>query len=336
MARSPDNAHLARAAELAERGRLRVEPNPVVGCVIVKNGRVVGEGWHARFGEEHAERNALKSAGKKARGATAYVTLEPCDHHGRQPPCTDALIEAGIAEVVYGCADPQRNGAGVLRRAGVRVRKSGRFSSPLRDMDRPWVIAKWAMTLDGQIATPGGDSKWISGADARDWAHRELRAGVDAIVAGAGTVRADAPALTNRSGVGGQPLRVLVCGSKRLPKRDPENTLLAVPSGYAVPRGFDSVVCGRDGRVQPRRLLKKLYGRGVKRVLLEGGPTLTGSFLKSGVVDQVAVFIGPKLAGAGRPPVAGWHVAAMSAALQLDHVRDSRVGETLVIEGLTR
>ena len=130
------------------------------------------------------------------------------------------------------------------------------------------------------------------------------------------------------------PLRVLVCGKKKLPKRDAKNTLLAVPSGYAVPRGFDAVVCGRNGRVQPKRLLKKLHERGVRRVLLEGGPTLLGSFFKSDVVDQVALFIGPKLAGAGRRPVDGWHVTSMNMAMDLRHIREERVGDTIVVEGL--
>ncbi len=336
MARSPDSLFLARAAELAERGRLRVEPNPIVGCVIVRDGSIVGEGWHERFGHAHAERNALQDAGRKANGATAYVTLEPCDHHGRQPPCTEALIEAGIAEVVYGCADPSRDGVGVLRAAGIRVRKSGRFESPLREMNRPWVIAKWAMTLDGKVATRTGDSFWISDETARDWAHAEFRGGVDAIVVGAVTVRRDSPNLTNRSRRGGQPLRVLVCGSKRLPKRSPQNTLLAIPEGFSVPRGFESVVCGANGRVQPRRLLRELHRRGIKRLLLEGGPTLIGSFFDKELVDQVVTFMVPKIAGgAGAPnPLAGRGVGAMEDARTLSHVVERRVGNAIVVEGL--
>jgi diaminohydroxyphosphoribosylaminopyrimidine deaminase/5-amino-6-(5-phosphoribosylamino)uracil reductase len=336
VARSPDSQFLARAAELAERGLLRVEPNPIVGCVIVRNGSIVGEGWHERFGHAHAERNALAAAGGKAKGAIAYVTLEPCDHHGRQPPCTDALIEAGVAEVVYGCADPSRDGVGVLRAAGIRVRKLGRSKSPLRSLDRPWVIAKWAMTLDGKVATRTGDSFWISDEIARDWAHAEFRGGVDAIVAGAGTVRRDSPSLTNRSGRGGQPLRVLVCGSKRLPKQDPENTLLVVPSDFQVPRGFDSVVCGAKGRVQPHRLLSALHRRGIKRLLLEGGPTLIGSFFDKGFVDQVVTFMVPKIAGgAGAPnPLAGRGVGSMAEARPLSHIVERRIGNAIVVEGI--
>jgi len=337
VARSPDSEYLLRAAELAEEARLRVAPNPAVGCVIVSGGRIRGEGRHERFGGPHAERNALDAAGRRAKGATAYVTLEPCDHHGRQPPCTDALIEAGIAEVVYAHADPARDGARKLRAAGIRVRKSRvRIPAPMLGFDRPWVIAKWAMTLDGRVATSRGDSKWISGEEARLWAHRELRGGVDAILAGAGTVRADEPELTNRSGEGNRPLRVIACGTKKLPERDPENTLLAIPNGWKAPDGFDCVVCGSKGRVKPGRLLKELQERGVRRILLEGGPALLGSFLKKNLVDQVAVFVGPKLIGGTRPPTEGWHAPSMSAALELDHVRDRRVGGTLVIEGIVR
>jgi diaminohydroxyphosphoribosylaminopyrimidine deaminase/5-amino-6-(5-phosphoribosylamino)uracil reductase len=333
VAKSRDSEFLRRAAELAERGRLRVEPNPVVGCVIVNNGRIRGEGWHERFGEAHAERNALAAAGGAAKGATAYVTLEPCDHQGRQPACTDALIEAGIAEVVYAHADPQRKGAEKLRAAGIRVRKARtRIPAPMLGFDRPWVIAKWAMTLDGRIATRAGDSKWISDEAARDWAHREFRGGVDAILAGAGTVRADDPALTNRSGAGGQPLRVIVCGARKLPKREATNTLLAVPKGFLVPKGFDAVECGRKGRVQPRRLLKKLAKRGVRRILLEGGPNLLGSFFDKDLVDQIVVFVGPKLFGGDRGPTEGWHVRSMNAALELDHIREHRLANTLVTE----
>ncbi|MHC4850152.1 MAG: bifunctional diaminohydroxyphosphoribosylaminopyrimidine deaminase/5-amino-6-(5-phosphoribosylamino)uracil reductase RibD [Planctomycetota bacterium] len=335
MATSSDSEYLLRAAELAERGALRVAPNPTVGCVIVRNGQIVGEGFHARFGEAHAERNALEVAGKRSEGATAYVTLEPCDHHGRQPPCTDALIEAGIAEVVYAHEDPLRDGIRKLKAAGIRERKSRvKVPAPTLGSIRPWVIAKWAMTLDGRIATQDGDSKWISDEAARDWAHREFRGGVDAIIAGAGTVRADEPALTNRSGEGGQPLRVLVCGRNKLPKRDAENTLLAVPKGFKVPGGFESAVCGKKGRVKPRLLLKELADRGVRRVLLEGGPKLLGSFFAKGLVDQVVVFVGPKIVGGTKGPIEGWHVDGMSGALELEHARHQSLANTLVYEGI--
>jgi len=350
---SPDSSFLARAAELAERGRLRVEPNPVVGCVLVRGNRIVGEGWHARFGEAHAERAAIADAGTAAKGATAYVTLEPCDHEGRTPACSAALIRAGVREVVYAHADPNPKTAGLgpkrLRAAGIRVRKA-RATATIRDQlapylahldrERPWVIAKWAMTLDGRIATRTGDSMWITQSDTRDWSHAEFRGGVDAIVAGAGTLRADDPLLTNRSGIGGQPLRVIVAGSKKLPRSakifEAPNTLIAHPKGFRAPDGVESIVCGKKGRVSPRKLLRALHQRGLGRILLEGGPTLVAAFLKERLVDQAVVFVAPKIiGGAGAPgPIAGKGIATMGDALALTHVESGSVGSDLVIEGL--
>ena len=355
MAQSSDSTYLARAAELAERGRLRVEPNPVVGCVLVKGGRIVGEGWHARFGEAHAERAAIQAAGAKAKNATAYVTLEPCDHEGRTPPCSTALIEADIKEVVYAYADPNPKTAGAgpkrLRAAGIRVRKA-RASAAIKkqlapylrhlDAGRPWVIAKWAMTLDGRIATRSGDSKWITQPETRDWSHAELRGGVDAIVAGAATLRADDCELTNRSGQGGQPLRVIVCGEKRLPKQariyEGEPALFAIPEGFKAPKSVETVVCGKNGRVKPRRLLKELHARGIRRVLLEGGPTLQGSFFDKRLVDQVAIFVAPRIIGgeAAHAALGGKGVAAMADALELDSRVTRSLGIDTLIEALVR
>src|SRR5262245_49314226 len=205
-----DERFMRRALELAERGRGHVEPNPLVGAVVVKGGRVVGEGWHQRFGQAHAEVNALAAAGEAARGATLYVTLEPCCHHGKTPPCTDAVRAAGVARVVAALGDPfpqvAGRGAAVLRAAGVTVElgpcaaEARRQNAPyltLVTRGRPYVHAKWAMTLDGKIATAAGQSKWISGPESRHRVH-ELRGRMDAILVGAATVRADDPLLTAR------------------------------------------------------------------------------------------------------------------------------------------
>jgi len=350
-----DSQFLARAAELAERGRLRVEPNPVVGCVLVKGDRIVGEGWHARFGEAHAERAAIADAGGEARNATAYVTLEPCDHEGRTPPCSVALIEAGIQEVVYAHADPNPKtacaGPKRLRAAGVLVRRA-RASAEIRkqlapylahlDTGRPWVIAKWAMTLDGRIATRSGDSKWITQPETRDWSHAEFRGGVDAIIAGAATLRADDCELSNRSGQGGQPLRVIVCGEKPLPKKariyQGEPALFAIPEGFRAPEGVDTVVCGKNDRVAPGRLLKQLHKRGVRRLLLEGGPTLAGSFFDKDLVDQVAIFVAPKIVGgaASHAALGGKGARMMADARHLEFVAHRQLGTDTLIEGLLR
>src|SRR5437764_9316124 len=205
-----DESWMRRALELAERGRGSVEPNPLVGCVVVRDGVVVGEGWHQRYGEAHAEVHALSAAGEKASGATLYVTLEPCCHHGKTPPCTDAILRAGITRVVAAMADPfplvAGRGAELLRQAGVTVEigleeaEARRLNAPyltLLGKGRPYVHAKWAMTLDGKIATAAGDSKWVSGEASRRLVH-ELRGRMDAIIVGAGTVRADDPLLTVR------------------------------------------------------------------------------------------------------------------------------------------
>jgi len=332
---------MRRAAALAARGGFRVLPNPAVGCVLLRRGRNVGEGWHAAWGGPHAEAEALREAGVSARGATAYVTLEPCGHHGKTPPCADTLARAGVAEVVYAETDPNPSTSGrgpaALRAAGIRVRRAhadaatrallARYRAHLRRR-RPWVIAKWAMTLDGRQATDAGDSRWISGASSRAWAHAQLRARVDAIVVGAGTVRADDPALTDRSPAGRRPLRVVVCGRGALPRRarllrDGGPTLLAAPDGWRGASGPGVLRCGRGPRVAPIRLLRSLYRRGIRRVLLEGGRSLLDSFLAARAVDQIAVFVAPKLAGSAS------RMAAARRAAEAEVLTD---GEDLLVE----
>lgn len=347
MARSRDREHLGRATELAEKGRFRVEPNPPVGCVLVAKGGVVGEGWHAHWGGPHAEVMALREAGRRARGATAYVTLEPCAHHGKTPPCADALLRAGVREVVYAHGDPNPLTAGEgparLRAAGVRVRQVPLPEAPLSryllhlPRRRPWVIAKWAMTLDGRIAARGGASRWVTSEGARRWAHENLRAHADAILVGAGTVRADDPRLTNRAG-GRQPLRVVVCGGSPLPRRARvlgDGALLAVPEGFRAPRGAESVVCGRRGRVDVGRLLRELRRRGVGRLLVEGGAGILGAFFDARAVDQVAVFVAPRIVGGSGavPAVGGRGKARMAAAPRILDPRFHRFGGDLLVEG---
>ncbi len=354
MASSPASLHLRRAAELALRGRLRVEPNPVVGCVLVRAGRVVGEGWHGEWGGAHAEVNAIRAAGRRAKGATAYVTLEPCGHHGKTPPCTEALLAAGIRAVVYAHPDPNPQTAGRgparLRAAGVGVRRLRPVALIREQLEpylahrrrrRPWVIAKWAMTLDGRTAAASGDSRWISGHEARALAHARFRASVDAILIGAGTLRADDPALTNRSGTGGRPLRVVVGGARPLPSRarlfrDGGPTLLVLPPGRPPPRGVPHLVCGREGRVDLPRLLRELRRRGVERLLVEGGGALLGSLFDARLVDQVAATVSPRIVGGQHAPgpVGGRGGRRMADALALRDLVVASVGKDLIVEGL--
>ena len=279
---------LERAIELAERGRGTTQPNPVVGAVLVRDGELVGEGWHERKGEAHAEVNALAAAGDRARGSTLFVTLEPCAHTGSTPPCAQAVIDAGVAKVVVGAKDPDPNAAGgleQLRAAGVEAELAdGELGFRARQQieawltwvtkRRPFVTYKVAMTLDGRLTLPG--SRWISGEESRTLVH-ELRAASDAVAVGMGTARIDRPTLTAR-GVGApkQPRR-LVFGSGPLP----EDVDLELRSGPL------------------KEELGLLAGEEVQSLLLEGGPTLATAFARAGLIDKLLVFVAPKLAGSG-------------------------------------
>jgi diaminohydroxyphosphoribosylaminopyrimidine deaminase/5-amino-6-(5-phosphoribosylamino)uracil reductase len=281
-------SYLKRALELAERGRGTTQPNPIVGAVLVRDGRVVGEGWHERKGEPHAEANALAAAGDGARGATLYVTLEPCASWGSTPPCARAVIDAGVARVVVGTRDPNPAAAGgleQLRAAGVEVEVAdGELGFRARQQieawltwvtkARPFVTYKAAMTVDGRLALPG--SRWVSGEASRRVVH-ELRAASDAVAVGMGTVRADRPALTARD-----------VGATRQPRR--------LAFGHrALPEGVDLELV--SGSVDDE--LGRLAQEGVQSLLLEGGPALATSFLREGLIDKLLVFVAPALAGAG-------------------------------------
>jgi diaminohydroxyphosphoribosylaminopyrimidine deaminase/5-amino-6-(5-phosphoribosylamino)uracil reductase len=279
---------LERALELAERGRGTTQPNPVVGAVLVRDGEVVGEGWHERKGEAHAEVNALTAAGDRARGSTLYVTLEPCAHTGATPPCAQAVIDAGVAKVVVGATDPDPNAAGgleLLREAGVETELAdGELGFQARQQiegwltwvtkRRPFVTYKAAMTLDGRLTLPG--SRWISGEESRRLVH-ELRAVSDAVAVGMGTARADRPELTARD-----------VGAARQPRR------LVFGSG-PLPEGLDLEL--RSGPLDEE--LGRLAGEGVQSLLLEGGATLATAFMQAGLIDKLLVFVAPKLAGSG-------------------------------------
>ncbi len=321
-----DERMMLLALALARRGEGRVEPNPMVGCVIVRRGRVIGEGYHRRFGGRHAEIEALRWCATTARGATVYVTLEPCCHFGKTPPCTDALIQAGVAEVVIPLADPDPlvGGKGIrqLRRAGIRVRTGvcrGEAEEVLAPyltctrLDRPYVIAKWAQGLDGGLVTAPGTSKWISSEASRRRVHR-LRARVDAVLVGVGTVQADDP-LLNARGVPVRRLAARVVLDSRL--RIPEFCRLAA-TARAIPlwlvtspraartakamrlkrRGAEIIGCaGRDGRVSLKQVLRELHHRGVTNLIVEGGPTVLTSFLQARLVDECLGFVAPRIVG---------------------------------------
>jgi diaminohydroxyphosphoribosylaminopyrimidine deaminase/5-amino-6-(5-phosphoribosylamino)uracil reductase len=299
---------LERALELAERGRGITHPNPVVGAVVVRDGEVVGEGWHQHKGGPHAEVVALEAAGERARGATLYVTMEPCAHHGTTPPCTAAVLRAGVAKVVAGSLDPNPEAGGgleLLRESGVEVELADSFAARAQNeawrtwvsLRRPFVVLKLAQTLDGVVSVPG--TSWISGPDSRRRVH-ELRARVDAVAVGMGTARADDPQLTARD-----------VGATRQPRR------LVFGSG-------PSELEVRSGPLADE--LRALADEGVQSLLLEGGPTIAASFLREGLVDKLLLFVAPQVAGAGAR-----FEPELEDKLRLSHLTVERVGEDVLL-----
>lgn len=303
---------LARALELAERGRGTTYPNPVVGAVVAVGEEVVGEGWHERAGGPHAEVVALDAAGERARGATLFVTMEPCAHHGRTPPCVDAVLAAGIRRVVAGSLDPSPDAGGGLERlrdAGVDVELADAFEARALNeawrawtaTGRPWVTCKAAVTLDGRVTVPG--DRWVTGEESRRRVH-ELRAQVDAVAVGMGTVRADDPRLDARGVDAARQPRRLAFGRGPLPA----GSELELRSG---PLAEELSALGREG---------------VQSLLLEGGPTLTTAFFAAGLVDRVMLFFAPRLSGSGPR----W-LADLDGPPALTRTTVERVGEDVLV-----
>jgi diaminohydroxyphosphoribosylaminopyrimidine deaminase / 5-amino-6-(5-phosphoribosylamino)uracil reductase len=357
-----DSQWMSRALALAERGRGYVEPNPLVGAVIVRGGKVVGEGWHQRFGQAHAEINALAAAGDAAQGATLYVTLEPCCHHGKTPPCTDALLRAGIGRVVAAMMDPfpqvAGQGASCLRAGGVPVEfglretDARRLNAPylkLLATGRPYVHAKWAMTLDGKIATRTGDSKWISNEASRRRVH-ELRGRMDAIVVGIGTVLADNPLLTVRPPGPRTPVRIVLDSRGRLSPHSllaetARDTPTMVVTAGELPAGRTEALRAtgcvllslpqEQGRPALPALLDELGRRRLTNVLVEGGAEVLGNFLDARAIDEVHVFLAPKLVGGANAltAVAGKGAEQIAQALTLADWHVEAVNGDVLIHG---
>lgn len=348
MFSAADSAFMARALRLALRGRYTAHPNPMVGCVVVAAGQVVGEGFHARAGEPHAEVHALAEAGERARGATVYVTLEPCAHHGRTPPCADALVAAGVTRVVAAMRDPNPEVAGRgferLEAAGIRV-ESGLLETPATTMNRgfcmrmthsrPFVCLKIAASIDGAIAMASGESQWITGPEARADVQR-LRARSGAVMTGIGTVLADDPLLTVRDiDTGGrQPLRVVLDSRGRMPAAArmltaPGSTLVATTEAAAAsPAACEFRTCAsREGRVDVVAVLADLALRGINEVLVEAGPALAGSLVEAGLVDELVIYQSPHIMGSetrGMLHTPGWTALADRRTLDIVDVR--RIG----------
>ncbi len=355
-----DSQYMKRALTIARRGR--TSPNPMVGAVVVRDGRIVGEGYHPRAGEPHAEVFALQSAGDVAKGAELYVTLEPCCHHGKTGPCTEAIIAAGITKVYAAMVDPFPEVAGkgieTLRSAGIEV-EVGLLEAEARELNRgfikwvtcgrPFVLWKAAMTLDGKIATRTGDSRWVTGEKSRAHVHR-LRSQSDAIMVGIGTVLMDDPALTNRQDAKtakDQPIRIVVDSEGRIPLSarvlsDEAPTLVVTTKG-APDENVDRLrgagirvlqVNDNGSLIDPGCLLRKLGNMGIHSVLLEGGGELAASMIAAGVVDRGLIFISPKIVGGrdAKSPVEGEGIESMADALTTSKPLIRRFGDDVALE----
>jgi len=357
------------ALKLAARGIGSVEPNPAVGCIIMKAGQVVGKGYHREFGEAHAEVNAIADCatfGIRPAGGTMYVTLEPCCHQGKTGPCTQAIITAGLARVVVATADPSEHASGKgldqLRQAGIEVQvglcedEARLLNAPFfkyATTGKPWVILKWAQSIDGKLAyaQPSPEKRWISGEESRKDAHR-LRRRAGAVVVGINTVLADDPMLTPRPSQGRRPIRVVLDDSLRVPlesqllrtaKNNPVLICTRTPAvdAHAVhvdrihKRGAEVLACDDGGETTNLYgLLSELSRRGVQQVLVEGGPRVLASFLREGLADEVCVYVAPKILGADGAVFIGESMTDLMQAIGLDHVEIKAFGNDVRLKGL--
>ncbi len=356
-----DEQWMRRVLRLAEKGRGRTSPNPMVGAVLVKNGEMVGEGYHVKAGTDHAEIIALRRAGEKAKGATLYINLEPCTHYGKTPPCAPAVIEARVKRVVIGMKDPNPlvggRGFESLRKAGVNA-EAGILEKECRRLNEafckyilrkePFVILKVAATLDGKIATREGDSKWVSGETSRHFVHR-LRDQVDGVVVGIGTVLRDDPQLTARIKKGRDPYRIILDSRLRVPEdaqvvgNSSSETIIAtteLASRDKIERLEKKgvrilILSSKQGRVDLKNLLSRLGEMGMMSLLVEGGSQVNGSFLDEGLIDKILFFLSPKLIG-DREALGifgGSGKATLKEAISLNELRVRRTGEDIFIEG---
>lgn len=355
-----DKEYMRIALQLAERGRGWVSPNPMVGAVIVKEGRIIGKGFHERYGQPHAERNALSACTEPPNGADMYVTLEPCCHHGKQPPCVDAIIEAGIRRVIVGSGDPNPLVAGkgirILKEHGIQVaenvlkKECGQLNEVFFHFIKtgnPFVAMKYAMTMDGKIAAHTGESKWVTGEAAREHV-QQLRHRYTAIMAGVGTVLADDPLLTCRMEGGKNPIRIICDSRLRTPlTANVVKTAKEVPTLIAScciqedkyspyeEAGCRILTVGeKDGHVDLKELMKKLGEEKIDSILLEGGGTLNWSALEAGIVQKSWTYIAPKLFGGqdAKTPVEGTGFPSPSSCAMLKNSEITRIGEDFLIE----
>lgn len=359
-----DIEYMQRAISLAKNGAGFVNPNPMVGCVIVKDGDIIGEGFHEYYGGLHAERNAIKNCKSNCNGATLYVTLEPCCHHGKTPPCTDIIIEKGIKKVVIGLLDPNplvnNKGVQILKNAGIEV-ISGVEENEIRELNkvfikyiktkRPYVLLKTAMTLDGKIASYTGDSKWITNEKSRNLVHK-LRSEMMGIIVGIGTVKCDDPLLNSRLNENAhQPIRIIVdtkasisvdcqlvttstCISKTIiahTKSAPKDKILLLNS-----LNVENLCCDElDNHVDINDLMNKLGEKGIDSLLLEGGASLNAAFLQANCIDEIYAFIAPKIIGGecSKSPIGGKGIELMKDAINLNNIVIDKIDDDILIKG---
>ena len=352
--------YMKHAIELAEKGEGFTNPNPLVGAVIVKEGRIIGEGWHKNYGGLHAERNALASLSESAEGAEMYVTLEPCCHYGKTPPCTDAIIKHRLSKVIIGSRDPNPEVAGkgvaILRSAGIEVvenfmkeecdRLNPVFFHYITE-NTPYVVMKYAMTADGKIATRTGESKWITGKESREYVHK-LRHKYAGIMAGIGTITADDPMLNVRIPGLKSPVRIICDSNLRIDENskicqtaNKYRTIIACSSEDSEKEkileslGIEIIkVPGEDGRTDLRKLMKILGEKGIDSILLEGGGTLNENALKNDIVNEIKIFIAPKIFGGrdAKTPVEGEGIIHMSNHTHLKLKNIKKIGEDMLLE----
>jgi len=344
------------AIKLAENGRGYVSPNPLVGCIIVKRGKIVGRGYHKKYGEAHAEINALKAAGKKANNATMYVNVEPCSHWGKTSPCTEKIVEAGIREVVVGMEDPnplvdgykELKFRGLKTRIGIlrdKAKKLNEVYIKYMKTKKPFVILKLAMSLDGKIATSTGDSKYITSTAARKYVH-QIRNDVDAVMVGINTVIRDNPLLDSRLVKGKNPIKVIVDSTLKISENskvlnDPSKVIIAT-TNKAPKHKIDKlqnkgarilVLKPKKGLVDLKELMKELGKSEIASVMIEGGAELSGNAIKEGIVDKLLIFTAPKIIGNGLGPIKNLGIKKVNKAINLRNILTKKIGNDLLVEG---
>ena len=344
------------AIKLAEKGKGYVSPNPLVGCIIVKRGKIVGKGYHKKYGDAHAEVNAIKSAGKKANNATMYINLEPCSHWGKTPPCTESIVQAGIREVIVGMEDPNFlvDGYKELKFRGLKT-KIGILKENAQKLNevyikytktkKPFVMLKLAMSLDGKIATSTGDSKYITSKQARTLVH-QIRNDVDAVMVGINTVVRDNPILDSRLVKGKNPIKIIVDSALKISEKakvlkDPSKVIIATTK-KAPKKKIDKlhqkgvtilVIKPKQGMVDLKELMKELGKSEVASVMIEGGAELSGSAIKEGIVHKISMFTAPKILGSGLGPIKNLGIKKVKKAIKLKNITTENIGKDLLVQG---